>query len=215
MRVLILNPRPDRFQPSKRIAQHWREYAPTPKATTRAVAKVVGNPILRGGAPPQRGKRRPPAPGSAGVRRDLATPPEWRCARASGIFRPPRPGARYAGWRAGAVFNAPPAPALAYQAFVTVRFTPTRQYFAKGRSGLNWHSAPDAELWIPGEILCVGHIRHRPTRRLWVSCSGLVWSAGFISWHLFPPPPAHFEKTRRGGHSRNERCPNGAERVTS
>lgn len=34
------------------------------------------------GAPPQRGKRRPPAPGSEAVRRDLATPAEWRRARA-------------------------------------------------------------------------------------------------------------------------------------
>ena len=158
---------------------------------------------------PCRGKRRPRAPGSEALRRDLAPRTEWRRARASGIFRPPRPGARYAGWRAGAVFNAPPAPALAYQAFVTVRFTPTRQYFAKGRSGLNWHSAPDAELWIPGEILCVGHIRHRPTRRLWVSCSGLVWSADFISWHLFPPPPAPSRKPEGAGIVETSDAPEG------
>src|SRR5690606_36901659 len=43
------------------------------------------------GAPPQRGTRPPPPPpalGSAGVRRDLATPPEWRRARAAFCLPP-------------------------------------------------------------------------------------------------------------------------------
>ena len=49
---------------------------------------------------------------------------EWRRARASGVFRPPRPGTGHAGWRADTVLETTPAPALRNQALMPVWLTP-------------------------------------------------------------------------------------------